>query len=70
MKNDKYPQQLTITYSYPDASPERVKEWHEQEGKWWSDRALLIVGIASFTQVFMLGMMLLSFKLIQLGVGA
>ena len=68
MSNDKIPQQLTITYSYPDATPEKIKEWHEKEGKWWADKSLIIVAIASFTQFFMMGLMLLTMKIIELGV--
>tara|TARA_B100000925_G_C21923843_1_gene437145 strand:- start:306 stop:482 length:177 start_codon:yes stop_codon:yes gene_type:complete len=42
---------------YKDATPEQIKEWHETEGKWWADRGLIIVAIASFLQFFTLGMM-------------
>ena len=28
-------------YTYKEATPEQVKEWHEKEGKWWADRAHL-----------------------------
>ena len=52
-----------------DATPEQIKEWQEKDGKWWADRALLFVGIATFTQVFMISFMLLSFYLIQLAAG-
>lgn len=37
-------------YTYKEATPEQVKEWHETEGKWWADRGLTIVAIASVLQ--------------------
>ena len=50
-------------YTYKEATPEQVKEWHEKEGKWWADRAIPTVAIASVLQCCTLGFMLLSFYL-------
>ena len=41
-------------YTYKEATPEQIKEWHETEGKWWADRGLAIVAIASVLQVLTL----------------
>lgn len=68
MSDDRIPQQLQFTFAPRDATPEETKEWHEKEGKWWADRGLLTVAIASFTQFFMFGLMLLTMKIIELGV--
>ena len=61
MDNDRIPTQTQFTFAPRDATPEEVKAWHESEGKWWADRAMITVAIASFTQVFMFSLMLLSF---------
>ena len=53
---------------YREATPEEIKQWQETDGKWWAERALHFVAIASLVQVVMLGFMMLSFFLIQLGV--
>ena len=37
-------------YTYKEATPEQVKEWHDTEGKRWADRALTFVAIASVLQ--------------------
>lgn len=47
------------------ATPEQVKEWHETEGKWWSDRALMFVVIASLVQFGAMGFMLFNFWVID-----
>ena len=39
------------SYTYKEATPEQIKNWQETEGKWWSDRALTFVAIASVLQV-------------------
>mgnify|MGYP001174323221 FL=1 len=52
-------------YTYKEATPEQVKEWHEKEGKWWADRAIPTVAIASVLQCCTLGFMLLSFYLLD-----
>ncbi len=62
----KYQEQLEFTFKPRDATPEQIADWHEKEGKWWADRSLSIVAIASVFQVLSLGFMLLSFKLIQI----
>ena len=51
--------------TYIEATPEQVKEWHETEGKWWGDRALHIVAIASVLQFCSIGFMLMSFYLLD-----
>ena len=61
MDNDRIPTQTQFTFAPRDATPEEVKAWHESEGKWWADRAMITVAIASFTKVFMFSLMLLSF---------
>ena len=60
MDNDRIPQQTEFTFAPRDATPEEVKAWHESEGKWWADRAMITVAIASFTQVFMLSLIHIS----------
>lgn len=45
------------TVKYKPATPEQIRKWHETEGKWWADRGLLIVAIASVLQFVTLGMM-------------
>lgn len=67
--SDNYEQQLEFTFKPRDATPEQIAKWQETEGKWWADRALLFVAIASVIQFSAMGMMLLSFYLIQLSVG-
>ena len=67
--SDNYEQQLQFTFKPKDATPEQIAEWHEKEGKWWADRSITIVAIASVIQFSAMGMMLLSFYLIQLAVG-
>ena len=56
------------SYTYKEATPEQIKEWQETEGKWWSDRALTFVAIASLLQFATLGSMLLFMKVIELTV--
>ncbi len=63
------PEQLKFQFQPRDATPEQIAKWQETEGKWWADRALLFVAIASVIQFSAMGMMLLSFYLIQLSVG-
>ena len=41
-------------YTYKEETPEQIKHWHETEGKWWADRGLTIVAIASVLQVLTL----------------
>lgn len=54
--------------NYTEATPEQIKEWQEGDRTWWAERALHFVAIASLVQVVMLGFMMLSFFVIQLGV--
>tara|TARA_B000000557_G_scaffold48036_1_gene36524 strand:+ start:1302 stop:1547 length:246 start_codon:yes stop_codon:yes gene_type:complete len=63
---DSIPQQLELHFTLPDATPEQIKAWHEQEGKWWADRSLSIVAIASVLQFCSIGFMLLSFYLLDI----
>jgi len=51
---------------YREATPQELEDWHNKEGKYWADRSLSIVAIASVFQVLSLGFLLLSFKLIQI----
>jgi len=43
--------------NFKPATPEQIRAWHETEGKWWADRGLLIVAVASVLQFATLGMM-------------
>ena len=75
------PKQMKLDFTTPDlktaqqqgvrwvpetATPEQVKEWHETEGKWWGDRALKFVIIASLIQFGAMGFMLFNFWVIDL----
>ena len=60
--------QIGIRWTPNEATPEQINHWHETDSKWWAERGLLFVAIASFTQVFMLGMMGLTMYMIGLGV--
>ena len=66
--DQKTAQQQGIRWVPENATPEQVKEWHETENKWWSDRALMFVAIASVLQFATLGSMLLFMKLIEVAV--
>ena len=57
-----------IQWRPDEATPEQIKHWHETESKWWADRALTFVGYATLVQVTMIGLMLLTFVLIDMGV--
>ena len=50
--------------NYKEATPEQIQKWHETESKWWADRSLSIVTIASIMQFGSIGFMLLSFYII------
>ena len=56
--------------NYKKATPEQIKEWHETEGKWWGDKSLTIVIIASILQFSTLAFMLLSFLVIDINIGS
>ena len=64
--DQKTAQQQGIRWVPDEATPEQIKEWHETEIKWWSDRALLFVAIASVLQFGTLGFMLFNFWIIDL----
>ena len=53
---------------YKEATEQEQKAWQEGDRTWWAERALHFVAIASLVQVVMLGLMMLSFFLIQQGV--
>ena len=59
-------QQQGIRWVPENATPEQVKEWHETEGKWWGDRVLMFVIIASLIQFGAMGFMLFNFWVIDL----
>ena len=63
--DQKTAQQQGVRWVPETATPEQVKEWHETEGKWWGDRALHIVAIASVLQFCSIGFMLMSFYLLD-----
>ncbi|MAB54371.1 MAG: hypothetical protein CMN93_00375 [Synechococcus sp. CPC35] len=54
------------SYTYKEATPEEIKEWQETEGKWWADRALSFVAIASVLQFSTLLFMMFNFWVISL----
>ena len=64
--DQKTAQQQGIRWVPDEATPEQIKEWHETENKWWSDRALLFVAIASVLQFGTLAFMLFNFWVIDL----
>ena len=54
--------------NYKKATPEQIKEWHDTEGKWWADRAMSIVAIASASIFGLISLMGFTMYLIQVGV--
>ena len=53
-----YEQQLELQLNKTiDATPEEVEEWYQKELKWWGDRQLSIVAIATVVQICALGFM-------------
>ena len=53
-----YETQLSLNLNKPaDATPEEAQEWYETELKWWGDRQLKFVAIATVIQISALGMM-------------
>lgn len=58
--------QMGIRWSPNEATPEQIKEWHETENKWWSDRALSFVAIASVLQFGTLLFMMFNFWVISI----
>ena len=67
--DQKVASELGIRWTPDEATPEQIKEWHETEGKWWGDRSLTIVIIASILQFSTLAFMLLSFLVIDINIG-
>ena len=64
--DQKVASELGIRWAPDEATPEQIKEWHETEGKWWGDRALMFVIIASLIQFGAMGFMLFNFWVIDL----
>ena len=64
--DQKTAQQQGVRWVPETATPEQVKEWHETEGKWWGDRALMFVIIASLIQFGAMGFMLFNFWVIDI----
>lgn len=64
--DQKVASELGIRWTPDEATPEQIKEWHETEGKWWGDRALMFVVIASLIQFGAMGFMLFNFWVIDL----
>ena len=60
-----YEQQLELHFKPRDATPQEVETWYETELKWWGDRQLGFVAIATIVQLSALGFMLMSFFLIN-----
>ena len=53
-----YEQQLELLLNKPrDATPKETEDWYEKELKWWGDRQLKIVAIATVVQISALGFM-------------
>ena len=62
----KYPTQNELPLNrVADATPEEAQHWYETELKWWGDRQLGFVAIATLVQLSALGFMLMSFYLIN-----
>ena len=59
-------QELGIRWVPETATPEQIKEWHETDSKWWADRGLSIVAIASVLQFASLGFMLLTMFVVEI----
>ena len=62
-------QELGIRWVPETATPEQIKEWHETDSKWWADRGLSIVAIASVLQFASLGFMLLTMFVVEINLG-
>ena len=53
-----YEQQLELLLNKPrDATPKEAEDCYEEELKWWGDRQLKIVAIATVVQISALGFM-------------
>ena len=56
--NTGYEQQLELQLNKTvDATPEEFDDWYETELKWWGDRQLKIVAIATIVQISALAFM-------------
>ena len=53
----KYYQQALLNFKNRDSTIEEQEIWNEQELKPWAEKQLSIVGIMSFVQLFMIGLM-------------
>ena len=54
----RHEQQLELLLNKPrDATPKEAEDWYEEELKWWGDRQLKIVAIATVVQISALGFM-------------
>ena len=60
-----FAKQLEIVFKPADATPEETQHWYETDLKWWGDRQLGFVAIATIVQLSALGFMLMSFFLIN-----
>ena len=58
----KYYQQALLNFKNRDSTIEEQEIWNEQELKPWAEKQLSIVAIMSFVQLFMIGLMFLSFS--------
>ena len=57
----KYYQQPLLNFKNKNSTIEEQELWNKQELKHWAEQQLSIVGIMSFVQLFMIGLMFLSF---------
>jgi len=53
----RYHQQLNLNFKPRDATPQEVEDWYNTELKWWGERQLKFVAIATVVQISALGMM-------------
>ena len=64
--DQKVASELGIRWVPNEATPEQIKDWHDTEGKWWGDRALFFVIIASIIQFSAMAFMLFNFWIIDI----
>jgi len=57
--------QIGIRWDPEPATPEQLKEWHDTDGKYWADKSLSFVAIASIIQFSALAFMLITMGAIQ-----
>ena len=53
----RYHHQLNLNFKPRDATPQEVEDWYNTELKWWGERQLKFVAIATVVQISALGMM-------------